>query len=302
MTDLTTGYRGADTAVFQRGEGCWIDGRVVYFCTTSDANVWAVDGAAQTIELVYIGGSGSLSQADNVTVHAPSKDLFVAEDAGNLELVIITSPYDNGHRAVTPFMRFATTPSSRQRSGRSGVQPRRHAPLREQPAWHREQPWRRRPGRDLRDHRPVPHVARWSRRTGSVDHDHHDARPPTTTTQPPANQTELVPYLSTWRILDDGSDKTPGFAAVGFDDSTWKTQTLQAGKVFGYGDSDAQGGISFGPDANNKYRTTYFRHVFNVDDPACADGAHADAGARRRRSRSTSTVSRCGATTSRPAR
>ena len=38
----------------------------------------------------------------------------------------------------------------------------------------------------------------------------------------------------------------------------------------GYGDGDEYTVVSFGPDPNNKYITTYFRHAFNVvDASAC---------------------------------
>jgi secreted PhoX family phosphatase len=115
VTNLTTGYRGADSAVFARGEGCWIDGRTVYFVTTSDSTVWAYDGVAGTLEAVYVpGGGGALTNADNVTVHAPSGDLLVAEDSGNLELVLLTSPFDGSPRTSAAFMRFSTVGGSNQ--------------------------------------------------------------------------------------------------------------------------------------------------------------------------------------------
>jgi hypothetical protein len=43
-------------------------------------------------------------QADNVTVHVPSGDVFVAEDGGNLELCILSS--NSGVDEVAPFLRF----------------------------------------------------------------------------------------------------------------------------------------------------------------------------------------------------
>ncbi|HTH49054.1 MAG TPA: hypothetical protein VMB21_16175, partial [Candidatus Limnocylindria bacterium] len=38
--------------------------------------------------------------------------------------------------------------------------------------------------------------------------------------------------------------------------------------LLGYGDDGVVTTVDFGPDAANKYVTTYFRHLFTVDDPA----------------------------------
>jgi uncharacterized protein len=108
VSNISTGYRGADSSSFNRGEGCWIDGRICYFVTTGDSRVWALDGVNNTLEVVYQpGGGGALSAADNITVHAQSGDCFVAEDAGNLELVLLTSPFDGAPRVSAAFMRFS---------------------------------------------------------------------------------------------------------------------------------------------------------------------------------------------------
>jgi uncharacterized protein len=268
VTNLTTGYRGANSSVFQRGEGCWIDGQTVYFTSTTDSNVWAVDGVNQTIEVVYQGGTGgALTQADNITVHAPSRDLFVGEDSGNLELCIITSPYSNGNRAIAPFMRFdvslgsgsevagpAFSPDgtrlyvSSQRAtstnpggGGSGV------------TYEITGPFRTTPG-------------------GSGG----PATPPSTTTTttttapPPAGtQVQLFGYETSWKYLDTGVDLTPSFAAASFNDAAWASATIQAAKVLGYGDADSQTpNLSFGPNSAQKYRTTYFRKSINIGNPA----------------------------------
>ena len=51
---------------------------------------------------------------------------------------------------------------------------------------------------------------------------------------------------------------------LGFDDSAWASGPAQ----LGYGDSDEATVISFGPNANNKFPTSYFRHGFEVADPS----------------------------------
>ena len=53
-----------------------------------------------------------LTDVDNVTVHARSGDLFVAEDPGNLELCVITAPDPWKCREVAAFVRVAAPPES----------------------------------------------------------------------------------------------------------------------------------------------------------------------------------------------
>jgi len=78
---------------FRRGEGLWFDSGVVYLATTADNRVWAYNTGTVTMDVVYDGGAlGSrapLLNVDNVTV-APSGDLFVAEDPGDIGMGIIT--------------------------------------------------------------------------------------------------------------------------------------------------------------------------------------------------------------------
>src|SRR5437763_11120974 len=70
----------------------------------------------------------------------------------------------------------------------------------------------------------------------------------------------LVSTGSVWKYLDNGSDQGTGWTAKDFDDSGWASGRAQ----LGYGDGDEATVVSFGPDANNKYITTYFRMHFNV--------------------------------------
>ncbi|HTH47914.1 MAG TPA: lamin tail domain-containing protein [Candidatus Limnocylindria bacterium] len=72
----------------------------------------------------------------------------------------------------------------------------------------------------------------------------------------------FVPAGATWRYLDNGSDQGTAWRAPAFNDSTWKAGPAQ----LGYGDGDEATLVDFGPDANAKYTTTYFRLTFNVAD------------------------------------
>jgi hypothetical protein len=64
--------------------------------------------------------------------------------------------------------------------------------------------------------------------------------------------------------LDNGSDQGTAWRALGFIDGSWASGPAQ----LGYGDGDEATVVSFGPDLNNKYVTTYFRRNFTVQDPA----------------------------------
>ncbi len=71
----------------------------------------------------------------------------------------------------------------------------------------------------------------------------------------------LVAAGSTWRYLDNGTNQGTAWRAGTFNDSAWK----QGAAELGYGDGDEATVVSFGPNANQKYVTTYFRRQFSVD-------------------------------------
>ncbi|MGV3641364.1 MAG: metallophosphoesterase [Adhaeribacter sp.] len=75
-------------------------------------------------------------------------------------------------------------------------------------------------------------------------------------------QTILVPFGATWQYLDNGSNQGAAWRSAAFNDEGWKTGK---GK-FGYGLGDEATPISFGPEANMKYTTTYFRKEISVGD------------------------------------
>lgn len=101
-------YRGDDSSAFDRGEGAWYADGIVYFCTTGDDRVWALDTAAQRLQVVYdaalLGADAPLKEPDNVTVHAPSGDVFVAEDDDDRQLVLLADAA--GTRIAAPFMQL----------------------------------------------------------------------------------------------------------------------------------------------------------------------------------------------------
>lgn len=75
-------------------------------------------------------------------------------------------------------------------------------------------------------------------------------------------QTVIVPLGANWNYLDDGSNQGTAWYGTGFNDASW---SLNFPAVLGYGDNQTTI-VSYGPDPNNKYVTTYFRKTFNVAD------------------------------------
>ncbi|MDP2290207.1 MAG: DUF839 domain-containing protein [Actinomycetota bacterium] len=78
----------------------------LYFTTKGDVRVWRMDLWAQQLSVLYDGravAGTSLTAVDNLVGHLPSGDLFVAEDGGNMEVVLITTV---GPGEVAPFLRF----------------------------------------------------------------------------------------------------------------------------------------------------------------------------------------------------
>jgi acid phosphatase type 7 len=79
-----------------------------------------------------------------------------------------------------------------------------------------------------------------------------------------AADTTLVPTGAIWKFLANGTDQGTSWRASSFSDSTWPSGPAQ----LGYGDGDEATTVGFGPDANNKFITTYFRRTFSVTNPA----------------------------------
>jgi hypothetical protein len=77
-------------------------------------------------------------------------------------------------------------------------------------------------------------------------------------------QTSLFSYGSSWKYLDNGTDQGTAWRSLSFNDSAWKTG---AGK-FGYGLSGLATVVSYGPNASQKYITTYFRKTIFLANPS----------------------------------
>lgn len=68
----------------------------------------------------------------------------------------------------------------------------------------------------------------------------------------------------TWRYSDQGLDLGTAWRAPGYNDSAWASGDGE----FGYGDGDETTVVSYGPDPNNRYVTTYFRRHITIANPA----------------------------------
>ena len=89
---VPTRYQAPDATAFRGGEGIWYHQGIVYFTTKGDNRVWAFDVAASRMELLYDDDSSDnpiLTGVDNVVV-APTGEVIVAEDGGDMQIVAIT--------------------------------------------------------------------------------------------------------------------------------------------------------------------------------------------------------------------
>ena len=99
--------RRSATTAFDGGEGLWFGNGVVYMTTKGDGKLWELTPSTDRLRVLYdIGTSApsALNAVDNVTVHGPSGDVFVAEDGGNLELCILATVGLTSQ--IAPFLRI----------------------------------------------------------------------------------------------------------------------------------------------------------------------------------------------------
>jgi secreted PhoX family phosphatase len=87
----------ASMKLFNGGEGLWYDSGRVYVTTKGDNQVRAYDPVANTLTVIYddTASNPTLTGVDNVTV-SRAGDVYVAEDGGNMEVVILSAEGDNG--------------------------------------------------------------------------------------------------------------------------------------------------------------------------------------------------------------
>ena len=76
------------------------------------------------------------------------------------------------------------------------------------------------------------------------------------------SQTSIFTYNSSWKFLDNGTNQGTTWRTTTFNDATWASGNGQ----LGYGDGDEATVVSYGPNANSKYITTYFRKAITIAD------------------------------------
>jgi secreted PhoX family phosphatase len=99
----TTRTQVPEATRFNGGEGLWHHEGIIYFTTKGDKKVWAYDARLQKLDILYdhaLMPAAALNAVDNVTV-SPGGDVYVCEDGGNMEIVLITPK-----RVVAPFCRL----------------------------------------------------------------------------------------------------------------------------------------------------------------------------------------------------
>ncbi|HIL70711.1 MAG TPA: lamin tail domain-containing protein, partial [Verrucomicrobia bacterium] len=76
----------------------------------------------------------------------------------------------------------------------------------------------------------------------------------------PAADADFITVGSEWKYLANGSNQNTAWRNLSFNDSSWKSGAAQ----LGYGDGDEATTLSFGPNGNSKFITTYFRKTFMI--------------------------------------
>ncbi len=94
-----TRYDAPGATAFPGGEGIALDGDALYLATKGDNRVSRLDLAGSRLTNYWDGPP--LFGPDNMAVHDATGNLFVCEDAGDMEVVLITP---DGHG--DPFLRF----------------------------------------------------------------------------------------------------------------------------------------------------------------------------------------------------
>jgi hypothetical protein len=83
-------YQVPEALHFDGGEGAATNGRIVWFTTKGDLRVWSLDVDTGALAVHHQGAKGTaLDAVDNIWCDDASGALFVAEDGGNMEVVIV---------------------------------------------------------------------------------------------------------------------------------------------------------------------------------------------------------------------
>ncbi len=95
----------AEATLFNGGEGCWFHQGRVLFTTKGDNRVWDYAVGTQQLNVLYdddLFPEPVLTGVDNLVVEPVNQQILVAEDGGNLEVVVIAPD-----GSVAPLLRIA---------------------------------------------------------------------------------------------------------------------------------------------------------------------------------------------------
>jgi hypothetical protein len=87
-----TRYQVPVTSNFNGGEGIAFNDGIIYFATKGDNRIWRFDTIGNVLDILYDDDNYEepvLTGVDNITI-APSGEIYVAEDGGDMQLVILT--------------------------------------------------------------------------------------------------------------------------------------------------------------------------------------------------------------------
>jgi len=91
-----TRHQVQGAAAFNGGEGIALHENKLYFVTKGDNRVWCYDTIDKSIEVIYDATTSDnpiLTGVDNIVI-SPAGDVLVAEDGGDMQIVIITPDYE----------------------------------------------------------------------------------------------------------------------------------------------------------------------------------------------------------------
>ena len=105
-TEVPVRAQVPEATTFPGGEGIWYHDGVVVFTTKLDVKVHEIDVGADRHRVLYAASEldrPALDSVDNITVHAPSGDVFVAEDGSEPAELVVLAP----DGSVSVFARLA---------------------------------------------------------------------------------------------------------------------------------------------------------------------------------------------------
>lgn len=105
-TSASSPDRVAATTAFSGGEGAWIDGDRLLFTTKGDCRVWSLHLRTQFLSVLHdcvASPDTPLDDVDNIVVHQGSGDVYIAEDAGDMQLCVLRE-YADGAVAIEAFL------------------------------------------------------------------------------------------------------------------------------------------------------------------------------------------------------